>query len=152
MESTLHIILLTPILFTRTQSSNSTNSGKQILSVRPNSCREGEQELGDDLSVCAMNILPKVSSLPSLLAINLMKMEICIFQTITWPHVVRLIEGSCLGASSTMSVVVSINLLQVEICILFVTWPNKTTPLRCHGYLWVTAPRRMSLPWKVWWP
>ena len=34
------------------------------------------QEVGDDLSVCVMNILPKVSSLPSLSAINLMKMEI----------------------------------------------------------------------------
>ena len=35
-----------------------------------------KQEVDDDLSVCVMNILPKVSSLPSLLAINLMKMEI----------------------------------------------------------------------------
>ena len=35
-----------------------------------------EQEVGDGLSVCVMNILPKVNSLPSLLAINLMKMEI----------------------------------------------------------------------------
>ena len=33
-----------------------------------------KQEVDDDLSVCAMNILPKVSSLPSLLAISLMKM------------------------------------------------------------------------------
>ena len=35
-----------------------------------------EEEAGDDLSVCVMNILPKVSRPPSLLAINLMKMEI----------------------------------------------------------------------------
>ena len=35
-----------------------------------------QQEVGDDLSVCVMNIPPKVSSVPSLLAINLMKMEI----------------------------------------------------------------------------
>ena len=35
-----------------------------------------KQEVGDDLSVCMMNILPKFSSLPSLLAINLRKMEI----------------------------------------------------------------------------
>ena len=35
-----------------------------------------KQEFGDDLSVCALNILPKVSSLPMLLAINLMKVEI----------------------------------------------------------------------------
>ena len=35
-----------------------------------------KQEVGDDLSVCMMNILPKFSSLPILLAINLRKMEI----------------------------------------------------------------------------
>ena len=53
--------------------------------VHPKSCQEAEkeQELGDDLSVCIMNILPKVSSLPSLLAINLTKMEIKKFQTVT---------------------------------------------------------------------
>ena len=37
--------------------------------------KEEKQEVGDNLSVCVMNILPKVSSLPNLLAINLMKME-----------------------------------------------------------------------------
>ena len=34
-----------------------------------------KQEIGDDLSTCVLNILPKVSSLPSLLAINRMKVE-----------------------------------------------------------------------------
>ena len=43
------------------------------------------QEVGDDLSVCVLNILPKVSSLCDLM----------------WPHVVHLIKGSCLGASYT---------------------------------------------------
>ena len=38
--------------------------------------KKKKQEVGDDWSVCVINILPKVSSLPSLLAINLMKMEI----------------------------------------------------------------------------
>ena len=38
-----------------------------------------EQEVGDNLSVCVLNILPKVSSLPNLLAINLVKVEIYIF-------------------------------------------------------------------------
>ena len=33
-----------------------------------------KQEVGDDLSVCVVNILPNI--IPSLLAINLMKMEI----------------------------------------------------------------------------
>ena len=35
-----------------------------------------QQEVGEDLSVYVLNILPKASSLPSLLAINLMKIEI----------------------------------------------------------------------------
>ena len=38
--------------------------------------REKKQEVGDDFSVCVLYILPKVSSLPSLLTINLMKIEI----------------------------------------------------------------------------
>ena len=33
-------------------------------------------EVADNLSVCVLNILPKVNSLPSLLATNLMKMKI----------------------------------------------------------------------------
>ena len=38
--------------------------------------RKKKQAFGDDLSVSVMNIIHKVSSLPILLAINLMKMEI----------------------------------------------------------------------------
>ena len=37
---------------------------------------DSKKKVGDDLSVCMMNILPKVSSLPSVLAINLMEIEI----------------------------------------------------------------------------
>ena len=51
---------------------------------------------------------------------------------------------------STLPNLVSIHLLHVEICILFVKWPHKTTPLRCHAYLWKRAPRNISLLWKVW--
>ena len=42
-----------------------------------------QQEVGNDLSVCGLNILPKVSSLRRLLAINLVKVEMKIFQTFT---------------------------------------------------------------------
>ena len=31
-------------------------------------------------------------------------------------------------------------------CILFVTWPRKTTPLKCHVFLWIRAPHSMSAP------
>ena len=46
-----------------------------------------KQEVGDTLSVCVLNILPKVNSLPSLSAINLIKMEIRIIQRVACPHV-----------------------------------------------------------------
>ena len=35
-----------------------------------------QEEVGDDLSVCMLNILSKVSSLPRLVALNLVKAEI----------------------------------------------------------------------------
>ena len=118
----------------------SSNLKRQHVNLR--------QEVGDDLSVCVMNILPKVSSLPNSLAINLMEMEIWIFQSRDLVLVIdqRVMFGSLQHYVSTLPIVVSIHLLQVEICILFVTWPNKTTPLRCHAYLWVRAPHPMSPP------
>ena len=75
----------------------------RILNFCINYVLQDKQEVDDDLSVCMMNIIPKVNSLPSLLAISLMKMEIEIFQTVTWPHVDHLIKGSCLIASNTKS-------------------------------------------------
>ena len=68
--------------------------------------------------------------------------------TSSWSLYQRVMFGSLWHYVSTFP----IHLLQVEICILFVTWPNKTTPLRCHAYLWVRAPCHMSPPWKGWWP
>ena len=113
-----------------------------------------KQEVADDLSVCVLNILPKVSSLPSLLVINLVKVEIQIFQTVMWRHVGHLIKGSCLGASYTKlapSLVLGRYIFSGwKICILFVTWPHETTPLRCHAYIWVRAPCSMSPNWEVW--
>ena len=75
-----------------------------------NPIKELKQEVGDDLSVGVLNILPKINSLPSLLHINLVKVEI-------WSCDLMLVKGLCLGASC----VVSIHSLQVDICILFVT-------------------------------
>ena len=46
-----------------------------------------------------MNILLKAGSLPNLLTITLMEMEINIFETVTWPHVPHLVKGSCLEVS-----------------------------------------------------
>ena len=60
-----------------------------------------KQEVCDDLSTSVLNIITKVSSLARLLATNLMKIEIGIFQTVLWPHVGHLIKASCLGACNT---------------------------------------------------
>ena len=35
-----------------------------------------KQEVGDDLRVCVLNILPEVSTMPSLVVINLVKEEL----------------------------------------------------------------------------
>ena len=67
------------------KSSSGTNTGKEVLPVFTKSCREGEQEVGDNLNVCVLNILPKVSSLCDLM----------------WPQVDHLIKRSCLEASYT---------------------------------------------------
>ena len=44
VESAPHIILLTPILVTRSQSSKWTNTGKYLLPVCPKTSQEGEKE------------------------------------------------------------------------------------------------------------
>ena len=62
--------------------------------------------------------------------------------TSSWSLYQRVMFGSLWHYVSTFPK----HLLQVEICILFVTSPNKTTPLRCHAYLWVRAPCHMSPP------
>ena len=44
VESARHVILLTPILVTRSQSSNWTNTRKQLLPAPQKLCQEGEKE------------------------------------------------------------------------------------------------------------
>ena len=42
-----------------------------------------------------MKLLPEVSTLPSLVAISLVKMKIYIFQIVTGTHVGHMIKGPC---------------------------------------------------------
>ena len=49
---------------------------KKFLAVRHKKSDAKEKKIGDDLIVCMLNIHCKVSSRPSLLAINLVKVEI----------------------------------------------------------------------------
>ena len=50
-----------------------------------------EQEVGDDLSIYVLNLLPKVNNLPSLLARGLVKEEIQNFEIIMWFHATHVI-------------------------------------------------------------
>ena len=90
-----------------------------------------QQEVGDDLRVCMMNFLPKVSSLCDLM----------------WPDVHHLIKGSYLGACYT-----KLALLLVWCRYIFCRWryvfdlsSDPTRPL-----CWDT-PCSMPPPWNVWW-
>ena len=103
--------------------------------------------------LCWNQVVGLHAEYPSLLAINLVKMENIDFSN--RPHVGYLIKDSCLGASYTKSAPCLMwcgyIFCRLEICILFVTWPYKTSLLRYHAYLWVRTPRSMSPPWKLWW-
>ena len=79
-------------------SKNFCKSVKKTVTRRKSKRKQG---VGDDLSVCVLNILPKVSSLPKVLTVKLTKVEIKDFQMVTWRHVGHFIKGSCLGASYT---------------------------------------------------
>ena len=90
-----------------------------------------------------LNILPKVRSLPSLLAINLIKLEIQIFQTVTWPDVNHSIKGSCLGATNKKSVPCLLLCQYGWRCVFYLS-PSPTRPLRwdvmrIHGWELVAA-------------
>ena len=56
------------------------------ITKKCNPIKELKQEVGDDLSVGVLNIPPKINNLPSLLPINLVKVEIwsCDLMLVTW--------------------------------------------------------------------
>ena len=102
--------------------------------------------------VSTLDNVPKVSSLPNFFSHKTTENGKYRFykQTSYWSFDQRVMFGSLLHLVSTLPSVVLIHHLQVKICILFVTWPHKTNPVRCHAYLRVTAPYSMSTPWRVW--
>ena len=61
-------------------SKNFCKSVKKTVTRRKSKRKQG---VGDDLSVCVLNILPKVSSLPKVLTVKLTKVEIKDFQMVT---------------------------------------------------------------------
>ena len=85
-----------------------------------------------------LNIFLSLKSLPHLVAISREKVEIWIFQIVTWPHVHHLIKGSCgfKGGSisrqvSTEPSLVLIGLLQAETyCNVFDLSHDMTRPPR----------------------
>ena len=65
-----------PSLETQKTDRNSVNEQSKISTNYQQNNFKIQQEVGEDLSICMLNILPKVISLPSWLAINLVKVEI----------------------------------------------------------------------------
>ena len=53
-----------------------------------------KQEVGDDLNVCMLQLLPEASTLPSLVVIILVKAEIEIFQIVARPHFGHIVKAS----------------------------------------------------------
>ena len=91
------------------------------------------------LFVCTLNILTKLSSPPSLLAINFVKMENIHFSN--RPHVGHLIKGSCLGASYTKTApcLVWCRYIFCRLRYVFYLSRDPTKPLRwdaMHIYGW----------------
>ena len=54
-----------------------------LRSLHQSSNKNQEQEVDDDLSVCALNLLPELSPISSLVAISLVKVEIQFYQFVT---------------------------------------------------------------------
>lgn len=71
----------------------------KLISVTYNT----QQEVGGNLSTCMLNPLYIVSTLPILENINLIKVEIIIFQIAKWPHFGLVIKGSCRFKSWSLS-------------------------------------------------
>ena len=53
------------------------------------------QEVEDNFHVYVLNLLTEVSSMPSLVTINLVRRAIQIFQIVTWSHVGHTMKGPC---------------------------------------------------------
>ena len=56
---------------------------------------EKKQELGEDLSIVCWTSSHKLARYTGFLAIGLVKLEIKIFQFVTWSHVSHMIKGLC---------------------------------------------------------
>ena len=55
---------------------------------------EAKKEIDDDLSNCVVKLLPELSTLSSVVAISIAKVEILIFEIATWTHIGHLIKKS----------------------------------------------------------
>ena len=57
-------------------------------------CTEKEQKIGGNLSIYVLKLLPKVSTLPNLVAISIAKVEILVFYIVAWRQIGHLIKES----------------------------------------------------------
>ena len=90
--------ILWMVVATSDWGNNLCNISKKFWPVRPKLLptnrkrRRRRKEVGDDLGICALNLLPEVYTLPSLVVINLVKVEIWLFKFVTWHHVTTYIK------------------------------------------------------------
>ena len=97
------------------------------------SCHEHDfQEVSEDLSVCALNILPEVCTLPSLVARNLINVEIWFYQVVTWSrwgHITSRLKMDRLGNQKHCDM--------ADLVILIYHVISRTTSLNGHVTYWI---------------
>ena len=82
-------------MVTRVLANNLWNIGKKLLESIQKHYREERQEVGDKLSFLGLKLLPEVSTLPSLVALSIVKLEQKTVQNTMWSYIGHLIKGSC---------------------------------------------------------
>ena len=78
---------------------------KNICQPAQKNWREGkeEQKNGNYLEICVLNLLPKVTVVPSLVATSLVKVEISFFQFVTWTQVSHVTKNSFYVKGNSLS-------------------------------------------------
>ena len=81
-----------------------------------------QQEVGGDLSLCLLKLLPEVSILSRLVAISFTIVEIKIFPIATWSQVIEVIKGSyfCKGGNLSEQVTNLPSFVSISVLIVLI--------------------------------
>lgn len=82
------------LLVTHANNSNQLSIQKDYYLSIQKHCWEEKPDVGDDLSVFLLKLLPEVGTLPDLVTISIIKVKISVFQNIMWSHVGHVIKES----------------------------------------------------------